>query len=185
MSRIGIKPIQIPEGVELNIGKNNHVTVKGPKGEMSLDVHPDLVLKQEDGEVSVERPTEQKRHKEAHGLYRSLLNNLVDGVHTGYKRTLDLIGVGYKAEVKGDVLQINIGYSHDIYFKMPPEIKATAEMVKGQPPRVTLESSDKQLVGEVATKLRSLRPPEPYKGKGVRYTDEYVRKKLGKAAAKK
>lgn len=186
MSRIGKKPINVPSGVEVNIDQQtNTVKVKGPKGELSQQLDKDIKVSLEDGIITIERPTEQKRHKSMHGLYRSLIQNMVDGVSSGYTKVLEFVGVGYKAEVKGDVLQLNVGYSHDIWIQMPKEVKASAAMEKGKAPTVTLESHDKQLIGEVAAKLRSLRKTEPYKGKGVRFKGEQIRRKAGKAAAKK
>lgn len=183
MSRIGKAPIELPESVNVTINKST-VNVKGPKGELSQEINPDLVVKLEDRTVIVERPTEQKRHKAAHGLYRSLINNMVIGVEKGYQHKLELVGVGYKASVQGNLLELSLGYSHSIYMALPPEIKATAETEKGKNPVVTIEGIDKQLVGQIAAKIKSLRPVEPYKGKGVRYLGEYVRRKAGKTAAK-
>lgn len=183
MSRIGKAPIELPENVNVTIDKAT-VSVKGPKGELSQDIDPDLIVKVEDRVVTVERPTEQKRHKAAHGLYRSLINNMVTGVNQGYSHKLELVGVGYKATVQGNLLELSLGYSHSIYFALPGEIKATAETEKGKNPVVTIEGIDKQLVGQVAAKIKSLRPVEPYKGKGVRFQGEYVRRKAGKTAAK-
>ena len=183
MSRIGKAPIELPESVNVTINKST-VNVKGPKGELSQEINPDLVVKLEDRTVIVERPTEQKRHKAAHGLYRSLINNMVIGVEKGYQHKLELVGVGYKASVQGNLLELSLGYSHSIYMALPPEIKATAETEKGKNPIVTIDGIDKQLVGQIAAKIKSLRPVEPYKGKGVRYLGEYVRRKAGKTAAK-
>ncbi len=183
MSRIGKAPIEVPENVNITINKST-VNVKGPKGELSQDVDPDLSVSLEDGILTVARPTEQKRHKAAHGLYRSLINNMVIGVEKGYQIKLELVGVGYKATVQGDLLELSLGYSHSIFFALPSEIKATAETEKGKNPIVTIDGIDKQLVGQVAAKIKSLRPVEPYKGKGVRYLGEYVRRKAGKTAAK-
>jgi len=183
MSRVGNKPIPIPEGVTINM-EDNHVSVKGPKGELSQYVDPDIVVDISDGEVKVKRPTEQKRHKAMHGLYRALINNMVTGVSTGYKIQLELIGVGYRVEVRNNILDLSLGYSHHDYFQVPPEIKVTAESVKGKNPTITLESYDKQLIGQVAAKIRSLRKIEPYKGKGIKFVGEHIRRKAGKAAAK-
>ena len=184
MSRIGKQPINLPEGVSVDVSAENVVTVKGPKGEMSQEVHPDMKVAIEDGVLTVERPTEQKRHKSFHGLYRSLINNMVVGVSEGYKKQLELVGVGYKASVSNNVLELNLGYSHSIYLAVPAEVKTTAEMVKGKNPIVSLESIDKELIGQVAAKIRSLRKIEPYKGKGVRFVGEQIRRKAGKTAAK-
>ena len=183
MSRIGKAPISLPSGVSLTIDKDL-VTVKGPKGELKQEIHPDIQVKLDGQTVTVQRPTEQKRHKAMHGLYRSLINNMVIGVSTGYKRELELVGVGYKASVQGKVLELSIGYSHSIYFAVPEVINVGAETAKGQNPRVTVEGIDKQLVGQVAAKIKSLRKVEPYKGKGIRFVGEQVRRKAGKTAAK-
>lgn len=183
MSRIGKAPITIPDGVTITIDKQN-VKVKGPKGELSQDIDPDLSVKIEEGVLTVERPTEQKRHKALHGLYRSLINNMVEGVSNGYKKNLELVGVGYKAAVQGNVLELNLGYSHNIFLSVPSEISVQAETAKGQNPKVSVEGIDKQLVGQVAAKIKSLRTVEPYKGKGIRFIGEQVRRKAGKTAAK-
>ncbi|KPM49872.1 50S ribosomal protein L6 [Jiulongibacter sediminis] len=183
MSRIGNKIIKLPAGVTVSRSDNN-VVVKGPKGELSQPIDPDFKLEQEGEELKVLRPTEQKRHKALHGLYRSLVNNAVVGVSEGYKKELELVGVGYKATNQGNVLDLSLGYSHNIIFVVPEELKVTTEMVKGQNPKVILEGSDKQLIGLVAAKLRELRKIEPYKGKGVRFTGEQIRRKAGKTAAK-
>ncbi len=184
MSRIGNAPIEIPAGVEVKIGENNLIQVKGPKGELVQKVDPDLTVNINDGELTVERPTEQKRHKAMHGLYRSLLANMIVGVSDGYKKVLELHGVGYRASSSGNQLELAVGYSHPIVFLLPPEVKVSTETLKGQPPMVTLESFDKQLIGQVAAKIRSIRKPEPFKGKGIRYQGEYIRRKAGKSAAK-
>ncbi len=183
MSRIGNKPIQIPEGVSINID-NNNVQVKGPKGELNQLVDPDIMVDISEGEVKVKRPTEQKRHKAMHGLYRSLINNMVIGVSTGYKIELELIGVGYKVEARENYLDLTLGYSHHDYFQVPPEISVKTETAKGKNPVIILESHDKQLIGQVAAKIRSLRKIEPYKGKGIKFVGEQIRRKAGKAAAK-
>lgn len=183
MSRIGNKPIALPAGVEINIDGSN-VTVKGPKGSLSQYVNPDIKVKMEDGQCVVERPTEQKRHKALHGLYRSLINNCVVGVHEGYQLQLELVGVGYKASTQGNVIELNLGYSHNIYLSVPDEVSVVAETVKGKNPTVTINGIDKQLVGQVAAKIKSLRPVEPYKGKGIRFVGQHVRRKAGKTAAK-
>jgi large subunit ribosomal protein L6 len=184
MSRVGKLPITLPKGVTVEVSKANHVTVKGPKGTLGLGVDPDIAVSQQDGALVVERPTDQKRHRALHGLYRALLQNLVTGVSEGYKRELDVIGVGYRAEVNNGVLELALGFSHPIYFLPPSGVTITAQTVRGQPPRVTVEGIDRQLVGQVAAKIRGLRPPEPYKGKGIRYTNEFVRRKAGKTAAR-
>ena len=184
MSRIGNQPINLPQGVSIDVSTDNVVTVKGPKGELSQAVHPDMKVNVDESVVTVERPTEQKRHKAFHGLYRSLINNMVIGVSDGYKKQLELVGVGYKASVSNNVLELNLGFSHNIYVSVPEEVKTSAEMLKGKNPTVTLESNDKELIGQVAAKIRSLRKVEPYKGKGVRFVGEVVRRKAGKTAAK-
>lgn len=182
MSRVGNSPIAIPNGVEVKFD-NGVVTAKGPKGELTQAI--DLVnVKIEDGTILVERSGETKEEKAKHGLYRSLINNMVIGVSEGFKTQQELIGVGYRANVSGQLLELNLGFSHTIFMQIPDEVTVTAETAKGQPPLVTFESIDKQLVGQVAAKLRSLRPPEPYKGKGVKYVGEELRRKAGKTAAK-
>lgn len=184
MSRIGKAPITLPKGVDINVSKGNLVTVKGPKGELSQQVDPDLTIKTEDGEIVIDRPTEQKRHRAMHGLYRSLLQNLVDGVSEGYVKELELVGVGFRAANTGQMLELTIGYSHPIFFMLPDEVKVETKTEKGKAPVVRLESNDKQLIGQVAAKIRSLRAPEPYKGKGIRFVGEHIRRKEGKSAAK-
>lgn len=183
MSRIGKKPITIPSGVTFNYAEEK-VTVKGPKGELSQVVDPDFVIKQEDGSVIVERPSEQKRHKAKHGLYRALIANMMEGVSKGYTRQLELIGVGFKANAQNNILELSLGYSHNVFLAVPPEVKVKTVQEKGGNPTVILESNDKQLIGQVAAKIKSLRKVEPYKGKGIRFVGEYVRRKAGKAAAK-
>ena len=184
MSRIGNKPIDLPKEVTLTLDDHNVVTAKGPKGMLTQQVDRDLEVAIEDGVVTLKRPTDQKRHKAAHGLYRSLVNNMVEGVSTGYKKQLELVGVGYKASVQGSILELSLGYSHGIFLQMPEGISVAAETAKGKNPTVTLEGYDKQLIGQVAAKIKSLRPVEPYKGKGIRFVGEVVRRKAGKAAAK-
>ena len=183
MSRIGSLPIKLPEGVEINVSENNALHVKGPKGELQEVIDRDIMVKVQDGEVVVERPTNQKRHKALHGLYRSLINNMVIGVTEGYKKQLEVVGVGYRANVQGANLELNIGFSHAIVFALPQEVKATVEAVRGKNPIIILEGIDKQLIGQIAAKIRSIRPPEPYKGKGIKYVEEFIRRKTGKAAA--
>ncbi len=184
MSRIGNKPITIVEGVTVDVTSDNVVTVKGPKGELSRSIDPDIKINIADGVLTLERPTEQKRHKSLHGLYRALINNMVVGVTEGYKKELELVGVGYKASEQGNVLELSLGYSHSIFFMVPKELKVSAKTDKGKSPRVTFEGVDKELIGEVAAKLRSLRKVEPYKGKGIRFVGEQIRRKAGKTAAK-
>jgi large subunit ribosomal protein L6 len=184
MSRIGRKSIPVPEGVTITVGNDNVVTVKGKKGELKQPIDRDIKVEVKDGEVNFVRPTDQIRHRAMHGLYRALIANLVKGVTDGYVRKLELIGVGFKASNQGNVLDLTLGYSHNIIFEIPKELKVATAQEKGQNPMITLEGIDKQLLGQVAAKLRSLRKPEPYKGKGVRYVGEVVRKKAGKAAGK-
>ena len=184
MSRIGKLPINLPAKVEVSVSSNNEETVKGPKGTLSTLVDRDIIISQNDNTIVVERPTEQKRHKAMHGLYRSLINNMVVGVSEGYKESLELIGVGYKAAMSGNTLELSLGYSHNIFLAMPAEVTATAVTENGKAPLITLESNDKQLIGQVAAKIRSLRKVEPYKGKGVRFVGEIVRRKAGKTASK-
>ena len=181
MSRIGKAPIAVPGGVTIDI-KNNLVTVKGPKGQLMQQVDPDLTVELEDGVVNVKRPTEQKRHKSMHGLYRSLIANMVEGVTDGFVKELELIGVGYRAENSGQLLNLTLGYSHPIIFYVPDEVKVETIVEKGKPPVIKLESADKQLIGQVAAKIRAMRKPEPYKGKGVRFKGEEIRRKQGKTA---
>ncbi len=183
MSRIGNAPIAIPAGVEFK-AENNMVTVKGPKGELKQPVEDCVTFKLEEGELTLTRVSEAKDHKAKHGLYRALINNMVVGVTEGYKTEQELHGVGYRASNKGQQLELMLGFSHPIIFELPAEVKVTTETVKGQPPLVTLESADKQLIGQVAAKIRSFRKPEPYKGKGIRFKGEHIRRKAGKAAAK-
>jgi large subunit ribosomal protein L6 len=184
MSRIGNKVIAIPAKVEVSISPNNEVVVKGPKGSLKQNVDRDIKVTVKDGQIVVERPTEQKRHKALHGLYRSLINNMITGVNEGYKAELELVGVGFKATVSGNILELNLGYSHSIFMALPSEIAGKAITEKGKNPIVTLESIDKQLIGQVAAKIKSLRKVEPYKGKGIRFVGEVVRRKAGKTAAK-
>lgn len=184
MSRIGKQPVIAPSGVTISVGKDNVVTVKGPKGELKETVDRDITLEVKDGQITFARPTDQIRHRAMHGLYRSLVSNMVKGVTEGYQRKLELIGVGFKAANQGNVLDLSLGFSHNIIFEVPKELKVATAQEKGQNPIITLDGIDKQLIGQVAAKLRSLRKPEPYKGKGVRYVGEVVRKKAGKAAGK-
>ena len=184
MSRIGKLPISFPSAVNITVDKSNVVTVKGPKGELKQKVDPDIKVEVEDGQVKVTRPTDQKRHRAAHGLYRTLIYNMVVGVSDGYTKEMEVVGVGYKAEAKGSMLELSLGYSHPIVFALPPEISVETETKRGVPPKITLKSIDKQLLGQVAAKIRSFRPPEPYKGKGIRFLGEEIRRKAGKAAGK-
>jgi large subunit ribosomal protein L6 len=184
MSRIGKKSVPVPKGVTVTLGADNVITVKGPKGELKEAVDRDITVEIKDGQVSFARPTDQIRHRAMHGLYRSLTSNLIKGVTEGYVRKLELIGVGFKASNQGNILDLSLGYSHNIIFEIPKELKLATAQEKGQNPTISLEGIDKQLIGQVAAKIRGLRKPEPYKGKGVRYVGEVVRKKAGKAAGK-
>lgn len=185
MSRIGKKVIILPAGVSVNVGSDNLVTVKGPKGTLTQQVDPDISVKIEGTELNVERPTEQKRHKALHGLYRSLINNMVTGVSQGYKHELEIVGVGYKAVNQGNVLELTLGYSHAIFLQVPSELKLATLSEKGQNPKVILEGIDKQLIGQISAKIKSLRKVEPYKGKGIRFVGQQIRRKAGKATGKK
>ncbi len=185
MSRIGKKPINLPSGVTVDVSAHGTVTVKGPKGTLTQDVNPDIQVKVEGNDIVVSRPTESKRHKSMHGLYRALINNMVIGVSAGYKKDLELVGVGYKASNQGQVLELSLGYSHSIFMALPNEISLKTETPKGKNPVITLEGIDKELIGQVAAKIKSLRKVEPYKGKGVRFVGEQVRRKAGKTAGKK
>ncbi|RLD64230.1 MAG: 50S ribosomal protein L6 [Bacteroidetes bacterium] len=182
MSRIGKLPIVIPEGVTVTI-KDDLVVVKGPLGELEQKVDKDIKVSIEDNNVIVNRPSDQKRHRSLHGLYRSLINNMVYGVSKGYTIEQELVGVGYKAEAKGQILELSLGYSHNIYFELPPEVTVHVQAERRSNPIIQLKSVDKQLIGHVAAKIRSFRKPEPYKGKGIKYVGEQLRRKAGKAAA--
>ena len=184
MSRIGKQPVVAPGGVTISVSKENVVTVKGPKGELKQAIDRDITVEVKDGQITFTRPTDQIRHRALHGLSRALIANMVKGVTDGYTKKLELIGVGFKAANQGNVLDLALGYSHNIIFEVPKEIKVATEQLKGQNPTISLEGIDRQLLGQVAAKLRGLRKPEPYKGKGVRYVGEVVRKKAGKAAGK-
>ena len=181
MSRIGKAPIAVPAGVEMKVN-GSVVTIKGPKGELSQQIDPDLKVEMEEGEIVLKRPTDQKRHRAMHGLYRSLINNMVIGVTDGYTKVMELHGVGYRASNTGQLLELTLGYSHPIMFYIPKEVKVEAKMEKGSPPTVILESNDKQLIGQIAAKIRAFRKPEPYKGKGIRFKGEEIRRKQGKTA---
>lgn len=183
MSRIGRKPIAIPQGVAFSAA-DGKVTIKGPKGELSQVIDPEFEITEKDGTIVVKRPTEQKRHKALHGLYRALIANMVEGVSNGYKIDLELVGVGYKATAQSNVLELSLGYSHNVFLAVPAEVKVKAAQEKGTNPVISLEGIDKQLVGQIAAKIKSLRKVEPYKGKGIRFVGEQVRRKAGKAAAK-
>ena len=182
MSRIGILPIQLPEGVTVTMN-NNVIVVKGPLGESFQEINKDIKVKIEEDKVILERSTDQRRHKAMHGLYRSLVFNMVAGVSVGYTIQQELVGVGFKAESNGQRLELNLGYSHDIIIELPLEVKVDAKTERRKNPVITLKSHDKQLIGQVAAKIRSFRPPEPYKGKGIKFVGEQIRKKAGKAAS--
>ena len=184
MSRIGKAPVTVPDGVTITVGADNVVTVKGPKGELKQPIDRDIKIEVADGQINVSRPTDQIRHRALHGLSRALVANLVKGVTDGYEKKLELIGVGFKASNTGNVLDLALGYSHNIIFEIPKELKVATAQEKGKNPEITLNGIDRQLIGQVAAKIRGLRKPEPYKGKGVRYMGEVVRKKAGKAAGK-
>jgi large subunit ribosomal protein L6 len=185
MSRVGKAPITIPAGVTVSVSAENEVSVKGPKGTLTQKVDSDITIAQEDGSIVVQRPSDQKRHKALHGLYRALINNMVVGVTEGYKVQQELVGVGYRATNTGNTLDLVLGYSHHYVFELPTEIKVTTTAEKGKNPTIILESIDKQLLGQVAAKIRSLRAPEPYKGKGIKFVGEELRRKAGKSASKK
>lgn len=180
MSRIGKKPITIPNKVEIKIDKQ-HVTVKGPKGEMQIDVHPDMAVQQEDGDLVVTRPTDQRQHRALHGLTRALLANMVTGVSDGFRRTLVIEGVGYQAELRGNDLVLKLGYSHEIVVNPPDKNTSFDVPAESRGRTVHVDGIDKQVVGQIAANIRGFRPPEPYLGKGVRYDDEHIRRKAGKA----
>ncbi|PWU03333.1 MAG: 50S ribosomal protein L6 [Bacteroidetes bacterium] len=184
MSRIGKQPVKIPAGVTVTVANDNTVIVKGAKGELKQSVDRDITVEVKEGEVIFTRPTDQIRHRALHGLYRALTASMVKGVTEGYKKNLELVGVGFKASNQGNLLDLSLGYSHNIIFEVPKEIKVVTAQEKGQNPTISLEGIDKQLIGQVAAKLRSLRKPEPYKGKGVKYSGEQLRRKAGKAAGK-
>lgn len=185
MSRIGKLPITLPSSVTVSINDNNLVTVKGPKGELLQQVHPEMKMSVDDGVLSIERPTESKEHKSLHGLYRSLINNMVIGVSEGFRKELELVGVGYRVTNTGQLLDLSLGFTHSIFLELPNEIKVETKMERNKSPLIILESCDKQLLGQVCAKIRSFRTPEPYKGKGVRFVGEQVRRKSGKTAASK
>lgn len=183
MSRIGKLPISLPKGVNIEV-KDSVVTVKGPKGELSQPIDPAIEVKIEEGEVIIARPNDEKQNRAFHGLYRALINNMVVGVSEGYKKTLELVGVGYRASNTGNVLELSLGYSHQIYLQLPNEIKVETKSERNQNPLIILESNDKQLLGQVCAKIRSFRKPEPYKGKGIKFQGEVIRRKAGKSAGK-
>jgi len=184
MSRIGLAQIEVPAGIEITISDKNVVSVKGPKGELHQNVDSNITVKKEENSIVLERHSDQKDHKAKHGLYRSLINNMVEGVKNGFKKDLELVGVGYRAANKGQILELSLGFSHPIVMEIAPEVTVTTASERGKNPIITLESFDKQLIGQVAAKIKSMRKPEPYKGKGVRFVGEYIRRKAGKSAAK-
>jgi len=183
MSRIGKLPIQIPAGVTITV-KDDVVTVKGPKGELVQPINPDIKLTIEDGVLSLSRPSDERAHRAMHGLYRSLINNMVVGVSTGFKKELELVGVGYRVTNTGQILDLSLGYTHNLYLQLPNEIKVETKMERNKNPLIILESADKQLLGQVCAKIRSFRKPEPYKGKGIKFVGEVIRRKSGKSASK-
>lgn len=184
MSRIGKSPVTIPSGVSISVDSENVVNVKGPKGEFKQPIHSDFSLQIEEGVATLSRPSESKQHKALHGLYRSLINNAVVGVHTGHSTRQELVGVGYKVSNIGQIMEFSLGHSHKIMLQVPSEVKVTTETLKGQNPSIVLESVDKQLLGQIAAKIRSFRKPEPFKGKGIKFTGEQLRRKAGKTAGK-
>ena len=184
MSRIGKAPIAIPAGVTVTVDHDT-VTVKGPKGELTQTINPEINVKVEDGHVILTRPTDDREHRAQHGLYRALIHNMVVGVSQGYRKEMELVGVGYRATATGQVLELALGYSHAIYIKLPPEVKVEAKSERNKNPLIILESDDKQLLGQVCAKIRSLRKPEPYKGKGIKFVGEIIRRKSGKSASAK
>ncbi len=184
MSRIGKQPIPLAQGIEFSIGADNVITIKGQKGSSSLHIHPEISVEQNENEIVVTRSNDSKEQKSLHGLYRSLIFNMVHGVSEGYKKQLEIIGVGYRATFTGDVLELNLGFSHPIFFVPPEGIEIEVDTKTRKNPIINITGTDKELVGQVAAKIRSMRKPEPYKGKGVRYLDEKIRRKAGKSAAK-
>ena len=185
MSRIGKAPIEIPAGVKIEVAKDNVVTVKGPQGTLTQAVNPEFKIEEADGHLHITRPSDDREHRAQHGLYRALIHNMVVGVSTGYRKELELVGVGYRAAATGQVLELSLGYSHAIYLKLPPEVKVEAKSERNKNPLIILESDDKQLLGQVCAKIRSFRKPEPYKGKGIKFVGEVIRRKSGKTAGAK
>ena len=181
MSRIGKAPIEIPAGVTVQV-KDNVVTVKGPKGELSQEINPIITVEQEGNHLIMKRPDDERQSRAMHGLYRALVHNMVVGVSEGYKKEMELVGVGYRAAANNNVLELSLGFSHAIYIKLPKEIKVDAKTERNKNPLIILESADKQLLGQVCAKIRSLRKPEPYKGKGIKFVGEQIRRKSGKSA---
>ena len=184
MSRIGKLPVNLPAGVTVTVGKDNVITVKGPKGELSQEVNSDIKVSVEDGQLSVTRPSDDRIHSALHGLYRSLINNMVIGVSEGYRKELEVVGVGYRASNAGQLLELSLGFTHNIHMMLPPEVKLETKSERNKNPLIVLESCDKQLIGQICAKIRSFRKPEPYKGKGIRFVGEVIRRKSGKAAGK-
>ncbi|WP_165020991.1 MULTISPECIES: 50S ribosomal protein L6 [unclassified Dysgonomonas] len=184
MSRIGKLPINIPAGVTVTVGSDNVVTVKGPKGELSQEVNPDIKVSVDGAVLTVTRPTDGKEHRSLHGLYRSLLSNMVVGVSEGYRKELELVGVGYRASNNGQIIELSLGYTHNIFLMLPKEVIVETKSERNKNPLIILESCDKQLIGQVCAKIRSFRKPEPYKGKGIRFVGEVIRRKSGKTAGK-
>lgn len=184
MSRIGKLPINIPAGVTVNVSNDNVVTVKGPKGELTQSVNPDIKVSVDGAVLTVTRPSDEKQHRSFHGLYRALLNNMIVGVSEGYRKQLELVGVGYRASNNGQILELSLGYTHPIVMMLPNEVKLETKTEKNKNPLIILESCDKQLIGQICSKIRSFRKPEPYKGKGIRFTGEQIRRKSGKSASK-
>ena len=183
MSRIGKLPVNLPKGVTVNVSDTNVVSVKGPLGELTQKVDKDLKVEVVENEVILSRPSESKSHKSLHGLYRALIHNMVVGVSAGYKKELELVGVGYRAEAKGQNLEMSLGFSHEVIIQLPNEVKVETKTERRANPIITLTCIDKQLIGHVAAKIRSLRPPEPYKGKGIKFVGEQLRRKAGKSAS--
>lgn len=184
MSRIGKLPIALPQGVSVTVGEDNLITLKGPKGELSQQVAPQMKMEVENGELTITRPNDEKENRALHGLYRSLINNMVIGVSEGFRKELELVGVGYRVSNQGQILELSLGYTHSIFMELPREVKVETKMERNKNPMIILESSDKQLLGQVCAKIRSFRKPEPYKGKGIRFVGEQVRRKSGKTAGK-
>ena len=184
MSRIGKLPVNLPAGVTVTVGKDNVITVKGPKGELSQEINSDIKVSVEDGQLSVTRPSDDRIHRALHGLYRSLINNMVIGVSEGYRKELELVGVGYRASNADQLLELSLGFTHNIHMMLPPEVKLETKSERNKNPLIILESCDKQLIGQICAKIRSFRKPEPSKGKGIRFVGEVIRRKSGKAAGK-
>lgn len=184
MSRIGKLPIELPKGVAVTVGEDNVITLKGPKGELHQQVAPDMKVEVENGVLTIKRPNEENESRALHGLYRSLINNMVIGVSEGFRKELELVGVGYRVSNQGQILELSLGFTHSIFMELPKEVKVETKMERNKNPLIILESSDKQLLGQICAKIRSFRKPEPYKGKGVRFVGEQVRRKSGKTAGK-